>query len=114
MLGEAPPTTTFFFKNLESACMACRRRAARIEYSCSWRAGCLGGGSIGACVEGQGGPKCTVCLRAGDYYDDADGFKHVAYGRAAPVLAAALAALAAKHDGLERRVARLEALLVGK
>ena len=47
-------------------------------------------------------------------YDDADGFKHVAYGRAAPVLAAALAALAAKHDGLERRVARLEALLVGK
>ena len=40
-------------------------------------------------------------------YDDADGFKHVAYGRAAPVLAAALAALAAKHDGLERRVARL-------
>ena len=47
-------------------------------------------------------------------YDDADGFKHVAYGRAAPVLAAALAALAAKHDGLERRVARLEALLVEK
>jgi hypothetical protein len=46
-------------------------------------------------------------------YDDADGYKHVAYGRAAPILAAALAALAAKHDSLERRVARLETLLPG-
>ena len=34
--------------------------------------GCVGGGSIGECVEGQGGPKCKVCLRAGDYYDEAD------------------------------------------
>lgn len=33
-------------------------------------------------------------------YDDADGFKHVAYARFAPVLAAALGALSTKHEDL--------------
>ena len=36
--------------------------------------GCLGGGFIGACVEGQGGPRCMVCATKHHYYDETDGF----------------------------------------
>lgn len=41
--------------------------------------------------------------------EDAEGYKAVAYGRAAPLLAAAVGALKARNDGLEARVAALEA-----
>ena len=36
--------------------------------------GCLGGSSIGACVEGQGGPRCMVCATKHHSYDETDGF----------------------------------------
>mmetsp|Transcript_15012 Transcript_15012/g.51970 ORF Transcript_15012/g.51970 Transcript_15012/m.51970 type:complete len:620 (-) Transcript_15012:43-1902(-) len=41
--------------------------------------------------------------------EDAEGYKAVAYGRAAPLLAAAVGALKERNDGLEARVAALEA-----
>lgn len=44
-------------------------------------------------------------------YEDAEGYKAVAYGRFAPVLAAAVSGLAAQNAALEARVADLEARL---
>ena len=42
--------------------------------SASNTSACLGGSWVGQCTDGQGGPMCKVCLRSGEYFDDADGF----------------------------------------
>ncbi len=33
---------------------------------------CLGGGTIGTCTEGQGGPRCMACWSDEEYYDNLD------------------------------------------
>ena len=55
--------------------------------------GCVGGASIGTCVDGQGGPLCKVCLHEGEYYDEGDGLCHAcppASSGAARVIGAAV------------------------